>query len=207
MLRFEQDQRGSDRIPRVRVSGEDQVAADLASEPIARTAPRFPFFVVRRQGRYRRAVEDEHVLRERRDHQVGVDLRELPRRRRGAGFHQHLEPDAEPAGVEPLIQAWFAGAPEVQIEHPRQLARRRQRHQLAAILESTVLDDAVEHFGLQSRHDVRELRRVQDSIEQRAPVRGWGPRAQGVRATAASTTNGFGHESAMIPAAAPDKQS
>ena len=88
----------------------------------------------------------------------------------GAGFHQHFEPDAETIGVELLVQAWLAGAPQVEIEDARQLAGRRQRHELAAILESTALNDPVKHLGWQSRDDVREVRRVQNAIEQRTRV-------------------------------------
>ena len=148
-----------------------QVAADVASESIVDGANRGHLFSIRRRrGRDRRAVEDAHVLREPGDHQIDVHLRELLRRDGGAGFHQHFEPHAETIGVELLVQARLAGAPQVEIEDARQLVGCRQRHELAAILESAALNDPVKQLGLQSRDDVREVRRVQNAIEQRTLV-------------------------------------
>ncbi len=103
-----------------------------------------------------------------RDRQVDVDAGEFLRRDGGARFHHHFEPETEAIGVELLVQAWLGRAPQVEVEDRRQLAGCRQRHELAAILESAVLDDAVQHLRWQSRDDVREVRRVQNPIEQRA---------------------------------------
>ena len=73
MLRVERGQHRDDRVPRVGAPGHDAVAADLASEPIVQWAiGRHLFSVHRRRGRYRRGIEDAHVLRERRDHQIDV---------------------------------------------------------------------------------------------------------------------------------------
>ena len=119
------------------------------------------------------------MLRERGHHQIGVHVRECLRRDGGARFHQHFEPHAEAIGVELLVQAWLASAPQVEIEDTRQLVGRRQRHELAAILESTALNEPVQHLGLQSRDDLREVRRVQDAIEQRTRVSS-GPLRAGV---------------------------
>ena len=223
MLRVEDDQHGDDGVPRVGAPGHDQVAADVATEPIVQGANRGHLFSVhRRRGRYRRGVEDEHVLRERSDHQIDVHVREFLRRDVGARFHQHFEPHAETIGVELLVQAWLASAPQVEIEDTRQLVGCRQRHELAAILESTALNDPVKHLGWQSRDDVREVRRVQNAIEQTTRVSSvslcWTvapptrvgarcARAQGVRAATTNTMNGFRHGPAMIPAPARNKQS
>jgi hypothetical protein len=48
----------------------------------------------------------------------------------------------------------------------RQLLGRRQRHEFAAILKPTALNDPVKQLGLKSRDDLRELWRVQNTIEQ-----------------------------------------
>ena len=110
------------------------------------------------------------MLSERRDHEIGVDLRELPRRDVGAGFQQHFEPHAEAVGVEMLVNPWPIGAPQVEIEDTRQPVGRGQRDELAARLEPARLNDPVQHLGLQPRNDVREVRRVQNAIEQTTVV-------------------------------------
>ena len=111
-------------------------------------------------------IEHTHVMRERRGRQLDVDAGERPRRGRGAGLHHHFEPEAEAIGVELLVQPGLRGAPQIEIEHLRQLAWCRERHELAARLEPAILNDAVQHLGWQSGHDVREVRRVQNAIEQ-----------------------------------------
>jgi hypothetical protein len=110
------------------------------------------------------------VLREPRDRQIDVHVGKFLRRDSCARFHHYFEPEAEAIAVELLVQAWLGRAPQVEIEDGRQLAGCRQRHELAAILESTALYDPVKHLGWQSRHDMREVRRLQNAIEQRARV-------------------------------------
>jgi hypothetical protein len=105
-----------------------------------------------------------------RNHEIDIHPRELLRRNSGTGFHQHFEPHAEASGVELLVQVACARsgrAPHVEIEDTAQLLGCRQRDELAAVLEPTALDDPVKQLGLQSRDDVREMRGVQDAIEQR----------------------------------------
>ena len=171
MLRVEGQQDRDDRVPRVGTPGHDQVAADVAGEPIVDGANRSHFFSIRRRiGRDRRAVEHTRVLCEPGNHEIDVHLRELLRRYGGARFHQHFEPHAETIGVELLVQAWLGGAPQVEIKDTRQLVGCRQRHELAAILESTALNDSVKQLRLQSRDDLREVWRVQNAIEQTMPV-------------------------------------
>ena len=116
----------------------------------------------------------------------------------------------------------LAGAPQVEIEDARQLAGCRQRHQLAAILESTALNDPVKHLGWQSRDDVREVRRVQNAIEQTASAvcvqfrwslifsaRAFRTRqaAGGPGFATATTTIDFRHRPQMIPTPRCNKQS
>ena len=99
-----------------------------------------------------------------------VHLRECLRRHIGAGFHQHFEPHTETIGIELFVPAWLGRSPQVEVENTRQLAWCRQRDELAAILESTVLNHTVKDLGRQSRDDVHEVRRFEDAIEQAAPV-------------------------------------
>ena len=105
------------------------------------------------------------------DHQIDVHLRQCLRAT-PAPDSISTSSHAETIGVELLVPAWLGGAPQVQIEDARQLAGCRQRHQLAAILESTVLNDPVKDLGRQSGDDVRQVRRVQDAIEQITRVPG-----------------------------------
>lgn len=88
-------------------------------------------------------IEHKRVLCEPGNHEIDVHPRELLRRYGGTRFHQHFEPHAETIGVELLVQAWLGGAPQVEIKDTRQLVGCRQRHEIAAILESTGLNDPV----------------------------------------------------------------
>src|SRR5262249_28421143 len=115
-------------------------------------------------------VVDERMLRESGDHEVDVHPRELLRGGGGAGFQQHFEPHAETVGVELLVPTGLGGAPQVEIKNARQLLRRCQRHDLAAILKPTGLNDSVKQIGPQSGDDMLEAWRVQNAIEQTTPV-------------------------------------
>ena len=174
MLRVEGDQHRDDRVPRVGAPGHDQVAADVATEPIVRCATGGHLFSVhRRRGRYRRGIEDARVLRERRDHQIDVHRPRVSAPRR-------LAPDSTSTSSHtPKRSASNCSSrPGWPARHKsrsktrRQLVGCRQRHELAAILESAALNDPVKHLGLQSRDDVREVRRVQNAIEQTTRVSG-----------------------------------
>ena len=101
---------------------------------------------------------------------IDVDRRDFRRRDGRATFHQDFEPDAKTVAVELLVQARLVTPPQVEVEDGRQLSRRCQRHELAAILESAAVDDPVQHFGLEPRHDLCEVRRVQNAIEERTRV-------------------------------------
>src|SRR5205814_8240035 len=82
------------------------------------------------------------------------------------------EPDAETIGVERLVQARLVGAPQIKVEHLHQLPGRGQRDDLAAVLEAAALNEPVKDFGRQSSDDVREVRCVEDAIEQGALING-----------------------------------
>jgi hypothetical protein len=110
------------------------------------------------------------VLREPGDHEGGVYPREFLRSRGGVVFDQHFEPNAETVGVELLVTARPGGAPQVEIKYTRQLLGRRQRHDLAAILKPTGLNDSVKQIGMQSGDDMLETWRVQNTIEHTTPA-------------------------------------
>jgi hypothetical protein len=67
----------------------------------------------------------------------------------------------------------LGGAPEVEIKNLGQLLGSCQRHDLPAILKSTVLNDPVEQIRSQSGDDMLEAWRVQNAIEQITPA--WCP--------------------------------
>ena len=58
--------------------------------------------------------------------------------------------------------------PQVEIEYGLQLIGRRQRDEIAAVLQSAGLDDPVQHLGLQAGDDLLEVRGVQNALEQAA---------------------------------------
>src|SRR5262249_56661031 len=100
----------------------------------------------------------------------GIHLCELLRRAAVAEFGQHLKPYAEAIGVELLVHARLGGAPQVEIKDTSELLGRRQHHELAAILESAALNDAVKQVGLQSRDNVLDVWCVENAIKQGTAV-------------------------------------
>jgi hypothetical protein len=85
---------------------------------------------------------------------------------RRISIDHHFQPYGKAAGIELFVSARRRRPPQIEIENPRQLAGCRQCDQLAAVLESTMLDDAMEHFGLQPGNNVREMWRGQQTVEQ-----------------------------------------
>jgi len=65
----------------------------------------------------------------------------------------------------------LGGAPQVEIKNLGQLLGCRERHDLAAILKTTALNDPVNQIGSQSGDDLLEVWRVQNPIEQITPAR------------------------------------
>src|SRR5262245_13623456 len=166
VLRVERYKDRHDGLPRVRTLREDPVAAYLTRESmIGLPSPR-QFDSIRRPiGRNYRAVEDSRVLCESGDHQIGIHLCELLCRHTRAQFCEDFEPHAEAISVELLIHAWLGGAPQVKIKDTRELVGRRQHDELAAILESAALNDAVKQLRLQLRDNVFKARCVENAIE------------------------------------------
>src|SRR5205823_9288898 len=56
--------------------------------------------------------------------------------------------------------------PQIEIEDALELPRRRERDDLAAVLETASLNDAMKYLGRQPRDDVREPGRFQDARQQ-----------------------------------------
>ena len=168
---IELGQHVDDGVPGVRATRDDPAAGDLAGEAAVRLDHRRDLRAVGGDVAVQGGdVEDADVLRETGRDEIGVEPGDGPRRHVGALLHQHLDPHAEPIGVELLVEAGVRAPPQVEIEDARDLRRRRQRDELAAVLEPAALDDAVQQLGRQPRHDLGELRRVQDAIEQAAPI-------------------------------------
>jgi hypothetical protein len=55
-------------------------------------------------------------------------------------------------GIELLVEARCRRTPQIKIEETRQLVRCRQCHQLAAVLQPTMLDDTLSHITRQPGH-------------------------------------------------------
>ena len=113
MVGIEGCQHGDDRVPGVGACRDDQIAADLATEP-----------VTGHRGRDRRGIEHARVVGERGRHQIDIHARDDPRSGAGTGFHQRVDPHAEPIGVElfDFVQAGLIRAPHVEVEDARQLS-------------------------------------------------------------------------------------
>src|SRR5215510_1874217 len=174
MFRIERYKDRHDCLPRVGALREEPVAADLTRESMIGLAnPRRLHSIRRPVRRNHRTVEDSRMLCESDDHEIGIHLCELLRRHAGAEICQHFEPDAEAIGVELLVHTWLRGAPQIEIKDARELLGGRQHHELAAILESAALNDAVKQLRLQSRDNVLEVWRVENAIKQGTAVLGF----------------------------------
>ena len=88
-----------------------------------------------------------------------------------ARLHQHLEPPTETIGVEFFVSALPANAPQVEIQYARDLFGCGERDNVRAVLEPAGLNHAVKDFGLKVRDDSRQVRRIQQAIEQRPRLR------------------------------------
>ena len=95
-----------------------------------------------------------------------VHARELLRGDRRARLHQHFEPHGEAIRIELFVAPGPGRPPQVEIEYGLQLFGRRQRDEIAAVLESAGLDDPVQHLGFQARNDLFQVRGIQNALEQ-----------------------------------------
>ena len=191
MLCIERDQGGHDRLPRIGALRNDTVAADVARESIAETANRRYLLPVECRVRgYCSAIEDSGVSTNSGAHQIDTHVRQFVRRDLRPGVDENLEPDTEAGGIEVLVRAWGGTAPQVEVEDALQLRWGCKGHELGAVLESAVLNDLVHELRLQLWYDPRELRQVEQAIDQVSPSSG----LQGVRMAPTGRTGGFGHD-------------
>jgi hypothetical protein len=170
-MRFaERQQQIDDRLPGAGALRLEQVAADLTRQLSRQPEHRLRVVVVGRRC-HRRRIEDEHVLRERGDHQSGVHPGQLLRGGGRAGLHQHFDPRREPIGIELLVRPRAILPPQIEIEDALQLTGRGERDEVAGVFEATGLNDAVEHLRAQLPNGERRVRRVEDARDQPAAHR------------------------------------
>ena len=113
-------------------------------------------------------VEHEDVPTDRSGHEVEVHVEELLCRDVGAHLGQHLEPQPEPVGVERLLRAGGIRAPEVVVEDSRELLGRRERHDLAAVLDAAVADEAGQDPRVEALDHLGEVGRVEETRKKAA---------------------------------------
>jgi hypothetical protein len=155
-----------DRIPGVVAPGHDAVGANVtrARFSLARSPASSPSSVM--YGITVDRFEHARVLRQPGNHHIGSHRREFLCRDIGASLEQHLQPGAEPGGVELLLHPGARGLPEVQIEDARQLFGRRQRHEFRGVFQPHLLDDAMQELRLQACHGSSQVRRVEDALQE-----------------------------------------
>ena len=202
MLGVEKQQQLDDGVPGIGAPRLDLVAADLALDPAAGPPVRIDQFAVERRVWSRgRDIADAQMLGHRGDHQVDVHAHELLRGDRGARLHQHFEPLPEAIRIELFVEARSGRPPQVEIEYGLQLIGRRQRDEIAAVLQSAGLDDPVQHLGLQAGNDLLEVRCVHNALEQIRALR------ECRAASAIPNERAFSQGRRMLPASDRNKQS
>ena len=204
VLDIERDEERDDRIPRIGSPRPHQIAAHFTLEHVtARLAVHLVVaihrLVINRFCRFERArVEYPQVTGQADDHQVLVEGGDGACRHRVSGVHQHVEPFAEAIDIEPFVASRLRVAPQIEVEQGGELRGRRRRDELAARIESAVLNELMQRLRREVRDDPREEWRVQEAREpmfHRAPI---GGRRFAVRGR---------HGPAMIPVLRANKQS
>ena len=166
------DQHGDDRVPGTGPSGDDGVASDVAVKTTLGGVSDFdiePIGVGRRR-QYRR-IEHGDLRCEPRDGESRLHLCEPPGCDIHSRFGEHVEPHTEASRVEPFV-ARAIHPPQVEVEERRHLPGRRQRQQVAAVLQPAVLNHVVKEVGWQVRDRARQLGVFGDASEQLARARG-----------------------------------
>lgn len=118
---------------------------------------------------------------------------------RVAGVHKHFEPFAEAIDIELFVASGWRVAPQIEVEQGGELRGRGRRDELAARLESAVLNELMQRLRREVRDDPREEWRVQETREpmvHRAPIAGRRFAVRGCR-----------HGPAMIPVLRANQQS
>ena len=162
------DQDGDDGVPALTALRQDDVSTYFAAESVSERQAWRQIAFERDERRRGSVNEDADVLRETGGNEIDVDGGKRRRRSRDVRFHHHLEPQAEAPCIELLVTAGRNRPPQIEIEDTRELAWCGQCHQLAAVLESAVLNDAMKKLGLQLGNSVREVWRTDNTIDQPA---------------------------------------
>ena len=183
-----------DRVPRrIRAPRDDLVSAqfDRTLRPeVARAGHERS--VGRDVGRDGGGVEHAHVVGQPRCHEIGLEPGYGPCRDRRAAFEQGFEPCPEAAGVEGVVEARSHGAPQVEVGDARELRWCGQRQQLATGVQPAASDHLMQQFGGQPRDHLRQMRHVQDPLDERTRVLRL-RRHGGAHAPRTRATNGCRH--------------
>ena len=113
-------------------------------------------------------IDHQHRRVQRQRQQLLVEIGERVGGEGLARLQHHLEPQAEARRIEALVGARRGAAPEILVEHPFELLRRRHRHELAGVLEPDVIDELQQGRRRQRLHRPHELRLVEQAREQRS---------------------------------------
>ena len=116
-----------------------------------------------------------------------------------SGVHQHVEPFAEAIDIKLFVASRLRVAPQIEVEQGGELRRRRTRDELAARIESAVLNELMQRLRREVRDDPREEWRVQETREPMVHRAPFGGRCFAV--------HGCRHGLVMIPVLGANKQS
>ena len=202
---IERDEERDDRIPRPGSPCPHEIAAHFTLEHVtARLAVHHLVaihrLVITRCSRFERArVEDAYVTGEADDHQMRVEGGDGACCHRVSGVHQHFEPFAEAIDIELFVASRLRVAPQIELEQRGELRGRGGRDELAARIESAVLNEPMQRLRREVRDDPREGCRVEETRE---PLF-----HRFLIARRRFAVRGFRHGPAMIPVLPAKKQS
>ena len=171
VLGLERDEERDDRIPRIGSPRPHQIAAHFTLEPSHRRSFTHRLVTICRLvitlgGWFEDArVEYTQVTAEADDHEVRVEGGDGACRHRVSGVHQHFEPFAEAIDIELFVASRLRVAPQIEVEQGGELRGRRGRDELAARIESAVLNELMQRLRREVRDDPREEWRVQETRE------------------------------------------
>ena len=97
------------------------------------------------------------------DDEIGVHRRQAFGRDLGARVQQHLEPLPETLAVELFGAPGRGSVPQMDVEHPPQLRRGGQRHDLDRRFQAAAIDDAVDELGGEARNHPRQVGSVEQA--------------------------------------------
>ena len=202
---LQRDEERNDRIPPIGSLRPHQIAAHFTLDHVTtRLAVHLLVaihrLVITRFRRFERArVEYTDVPGEADDHQVLVEGGDGACSHRVSGVHQHFEPFAEAIDIELFVASRLRVAPQIELEQRGELRGRGGRDELAARIESAVLNEPMQSLRREVRDDPREGCRVQETRE---PLF-----HRFLIARRRFAVRGFRHGPAMIPVLPTKKQS